>query len=165
MTRVWRTTEELLSVVFHDIVLPKQKSISLAALEKSKCLDIQMENARYVNALNFSFIQCQEKDKNLAVQVSHKILLSLFDASSPAAISRVGLHAKRTVCVGFNRNPLLLFLSFIKSPRKPEMERKRRQRINKCLSQIKLLLPEAKELEVSMQTRGVVPLRRPVFVV
>lgn len=75
-----------------------------------------------------------------------------------------GLTWKK-VCVGFNRNPLLLFLSFIKSPRKPEMERKRRQRINKCLSQIKLLIPEAKELEVTMQTRGVVPLRRPVFVV
>ena len=40
--------------------------------------------------------------------------------------------------------------SFIKSPRKPEMERKRRQRINKCLSQIKLLIPEAKEMEVSV---------------
>ena len=75
-----------------------------------------------------------------------------------------GLTCKN-VCVGFNRNPLLLFLSFIKSPRKPEMERKRRQRINKCLSQIKLLIPEAKELEVTMQTRGVVPLRRPVFAV
>ena len=47
-------------------------------------------------------------------------------------------------------NDLNSFLShsFIKSPRKPEMERKRRQRINKCLSQIKLLIPEAKQLEV-----------------
>lgn len=36
----------------------------------------------------------------------------------------------------------------IMSPKKPEMERKRRQRINNCLSQIKRLIPEARELEV-----------------
>ena len=58
--------------------------------------------------------------------------------------------------------------SFIKSTRKPEMERKRRQRINKCLSQIKLLIPEAKELEVGFelsakQTRGAATLRKPLF--
>ncbi|XP_078373482.1 uncharacterized protein LOC144657063 [Oculina patagonica] len=39
------------------------------------------------------------------------------------------------------------------SPRKPEMERKRRQRINKCLSQIKLLIPEAKQLEIKKGCR------------
>ncbi|XP_020606359.1 transcription factor HES-4-like [Orbicella faveolata] len=39
------------------------------------------------------------------------------------------------------------------SPRKPEMERIRRQRINKCLSQIKLLIPEAKELEIKKGCR------------
>lgn len=39
--------------------------------------------------------------------------------------------------------------SLIKTPRKPEMERKRRQRINECLSKIKQLIPEARELEVN----------------
>ena len=42
------------------------------------------------------------------------------------------------------------FRYLIKAPRKPEMERKRRQRINDCLFQIKQLIPEAKELEVSL---------------
>lgn len=39
------------------------------------------------------------------------------------------------------------------SPKKPEMERKRRQRINNCLSQIKRLIPEARELEVKKGCR------------
>nr|XP_058959170.1 enhancer of split mdelta protein-like [Pocillopora verrucosa] len=39
------------------------------------------------------------------------------------------------------------------SPKKPEMERKRRQRINNCLSQIKRLIPEARELEIKKGCR------------
>ncbi|CAH3164901.1 unnamed protein product [Pocillopora meandrina] len=41
----------------------------------------------------------------------------------------------------------------IMSPKKPEMERKRRQRINNCLSQIKRLIPEARELEIKKGCR------------
>ncbi|XP_068752895.1 protein deadpan-like [Montipora capricornis] len=39
------------------------------------------------------------------------------------------------------------------SPRKPEMERKRRRRINDCLNEIKQLIPEAKELEIKKGCR------------
>ncbi|XP_022788818.1 transcription factor HES-4-like [Stylophora pistillata] len=39
------------------------------------------------------------------------------------------------------------------SPKKPEMERKRRQRINNCLSQIKRMIPEARELEIKKGCR------------
>lgn len=52
-------------------------------------------------------------------------------------------------CFGYVKNVFTFHETFIKSPRKPEMERKRRRRINDCLAQIKQLIPEAKELEVS----------------
>ena len=101
LTHDWK----ILSVVFCIFMSFLLRLISLAALEKTKCRDIQMENARYVNALSFSFIQW-ENDKNLLFRPRMKCCCRYLTQCLHL------LHSSELACIkayaGFNRFSLNL---------------------------------------------------------